>query len=235
MNVIILAGGFGTRLQSVINGLPKPMAPVGRRPFLEYLLDNLKKNGFYNFIFCLHYLAEKVKAHFSDGSKFGVRINYSLEEEPLGTAGAIGLLRDRFDDAFCVVNADTYLEINVQDFIAQHEKRQAFATMALVRVCNPERYGQVGLDDRWRVTGFTEKGQSQIRDGYINAGFYLFDPEVFTYIPANKFVSLEKDVFPAMLKKGEKVYGYPHVANFFDVGIPQDYFKFCRWVASGQP
>lgn len=231
MYTVVLAGGFGTRLQPVLKGLPKPLAPVKNQCFLEYLLGNLKRNGLYDYIFCLYYMAEKVIALFGDGNELGVRISYSLEEIPLGTAGAIELLRGRLKESFFVINADTYLELNVQDCIAGHKRSKAIATLAVTRVFDPGRYGRVLLDPEGFVRGFSEKSEGMPQDGYINAGFYVFEPEIFDYIPENRFVSLEKEVFPALLENGKKISGYSKVTNFFDIGIPSDYDRFRQWIS----
>jgi len=229
MHTVVLAGGFGTRLKSVLKDLPKPLAPVNDKCFLEYLLDNLKRNGLKDFIFCLHYMAEKITDVFDDGSKFGVKIIYSIEKEPMGTAGAIGLLRKELNETFCVVNADTYIELDIPSCIAAHKSSGAIATMAVTQVKDSSRYGRIILDNTGFIKDYTEKNESPLKGGYINAGLYIFEPKVFDYIPANRFVSLEKEVFASLLKEKGVIFSYPHVKNFFDIGIPEDYHNFQQW------
>ena len=229
MQVIILAGGLGTRLYPVLKDLPKPMAPVGNKCFLEIILELMKKNGLTDFIFCVRHMAEKIVAYFGDGSRFGVKISYSTEEVPLGTGGAIGLLRSMINETFCVLNGDTYQELDLEDCIIKHKASGAIGTMTLVKVQDSSRYGQVITDPGGYVTDFHEKGIVE-QESYINAGLYVLERAVFDYIPQNKFVSLEKDVFSAILKDEKKINTYKYVKNFFDIGIPEDYFDFLRWV-----
>ena len=229
MQVIILAGGLGTRLYPVIKDLPKPMAPVGNKCFLEIILELMKKNGLTDFIFCVRHMAEKIVDYFGDGSRFGVKISYSTEVDPLGTGGAIGLLRYVINETFCVLNGDTYQEADLEQCIAQHKASGAIGTMTLVKVRASDRYGQVITDPGGYVTDFREKGIA-VQESYINAGLYVLEPAVFDYIPQNKFVSLEKDVFTAILEDDKKINTYKYVQNFFDIGIPEDYFDFLRWV-----
>lgn len=230
MKTVVLAGGLGTRLRSVVKTLPKPMAPVHGQYFLDYLLDGLKKNGLKDFIFCLHYLAEKIIDHWGDGSRHGITIDYSIEKTPLGTGGALGQVREKLTETFCVVNADTYLELNVPDCLEYHRKKQGLITMALSQVTDLTRYGQVHLDKAGRITRFAEKDAASGVTGYINAGFYLMEPQIIDYIPEDRVVSLETDVFPSVINSPQGLFGYPRAGNFFDIGIPQDYQRFKDWV-----
>ena len=235
MKTVILAGGFGTRLQPVLKGLPKPLAPVNSQCFLEYLLEYLKKNEFYDYIFCLHHMAGKIIEYFGRGDKMGVRIYYSIEENPMGTGGAIGLLRGILNEAFCVVNADTYLELDMKDYIEVHKNSGALATIAVTKVTDICRYGRVELDHDGYVKNFLEKENGSQEEGYINAGMYIFEPGIFAYIPEKQFISLEKEVFPALLQVKEKIKSYSKVENFFDIGIPSDYENFQQWINNAQP
>ena len=235
MHTVVLAGGFGTRLRSVLEDLPKPLAPVGNKCFLECLLCNLKRNGLYDYTFCLHYMADRIAGLFGNGEEYGVNIGYSIEAEPMGTAGAVGLLRDNIKEAFCVINADTYLELDIQDFIAAHKSSGGITTIAVTRVADTGRYGSVVLDEAGCVKGFSEKGESTASDGFINAGLYIFEPEIFSYIPENCFVSMEKSVFPRLLRAGREISTYKNVANFFDIGIPADYESFRQWMTGSDP
>jgi len=229
MKAIILAGGLGTRLYPLLRDLPKPMAPVGTRYFLEIVLDVMKNNGLTDFIFCVCHMADKIINHFGDGSRFGVKISYSIEEAPAGTGGAIGLLRNDIHSTFCVINGDTYQELDLQQCIARHKSSGAIATMSVVKVRDSSRYGQVIIDRDGYVTGFCEKGM-EVQEGLINTGLYILEPAVFNYIPEDKFVSFEQDVLIAMLKCNQKIGTYDHVKNFWDIGIPADYHKFLYWV-----
>lgn len=237
MYAVVLAGGRGTRLYPVVQDRPKPMAPVGNKCFLEIVVAMMKQNGLTEFIFCVCHMAEKIIDYFGDGGKFGVKISYSVESEPLGTGGAIGLLRNVIDDAFCVLNGDTYQELDVRRLIAQHRTKGGIATMTLVKTDNASRYGQVVTDQDGYVIKFGEKDPGRLLDGehgpdglsgLINAGIYVWEPAVFKYIPPRQFSSLEKDILPAVLKANEKIYTYSCVQNFIDIGIPSDYARFVR-------
>lgn len=230
MHAIVLAGGLGTRLYPVLKDLPKPMVPVGNQHFLEIILELMKKNGFMDFIFCVCHMAEKIINYFGDGSRAGVKISYSIEDCPLGTGGAIGLLRNVIKETFCVLNGDTYQELDLQRCIAQHQASEAIGTMTVAKVRDSSRYGQVLTYPDGYVSGFMEKGTG-IQEGLINAGLYILEPAVFDYIPQNKFVSFEKDVLPAILEDHKKIGTYRDVDHFFDIGIPADYYNFVRWVA----
>lgn len=232
MHMVVLAGGLGTRLQPVLNDLPKPLAPVGDKCFMELRLNTFKEYGLVDFTLCLHYMPGKIMEYFGDGSKFGLKINYSIEEKSMGTGGAIGLLRNHLSETFCAINADTCMDLDIQDCIAEHRKSHAIATMVIARVENLSRFGRIELDQDGRIKGFYEKDESLSGSGYINAGFYVFEPGIFDYIPENRSVSLEKEVFPALFEKEEKVNSYPFVENFFDIGIPSDYYRFQQWMDS---
>lgn len=212
----------------VLKDCPKPMAPVGDKLFLEIILELMKKNGMTDFIFCVCYKADKIMNFFGSGGRFGVKIDYSIENVPMGTGGAIGLLRNVLKETFCVLNGDTYQELNLFQCIEQHKACGAIGTMALVKVADSSRFGQVITDPDGFVTGFSEKG-NQVQESFINTGLYVLEPGIFDYIPQNKFVSLEKDVFPGIIEADKRISTYKCVENFFDIGIPEDYYNFVRW------
>lgn len=228
MKSVILAGGRGTRLYPVIKSLPKPMAPVDNRCFLEILVDALKRSGLQDFTFCVSYMEEKIKEYFGDGSRFGVQISYSTEEVPLGTGGAIGLLRQNLHSTFLVFNGDTYQELIIENCLKCHQDSGAIATIAVVEVADSSRYGRV-LNANGYVRSFVEKGESG-QGGVISSGVYVLEPEVFDYIPQGKVVSLEQEVFPALLHHGRPIAIYNGVRNFFDIGLPDDYYGFVDWI-----
>lgn len=230
MKTVVLAGGFGTRLRLVVKDLPKPLAPVNGRFFLDYVLEQLKKNGLKDFIFCLHYQPEKFIKHYGDGSHYGVNITYSIEKEPLGTGGALGLQRNFLSENFCVINADTYLELDIKACLNYHKDKQALMTMALAETDDRKRFGEVELGRKGTVEAFYEKVSSNKPKGYVNAGLYIMKPDIFEYIPQNTQISLERAIFPFIIKSKQALYGYPLVTNFFDIGIPEDYEHFVQWV-----
>ncbi len=224
MKAVILAGGFGKRLRPISYLYPKPMVPINGKPFLEYLMNFLKIQGVSEFILCLHYMADKFIEYFNDGSKFGFKIKYSIEEKPLGTAGAIRKVEDHLDTTFLVLNGDTYLNLNIRRMLRFHQDNGNLGTISLVKMRDTFRYGLVRLSDDRRIIGFSEKARAHVSEGYINAGVYIFEKRILDYIPPNKRVSLEKDILPSILGK-EKIYGFLVDGYFIDIGIPEDYYR----------
>jgi D-glycero-alpha-D-manno-heptose 1-phosphate guanylyltransferase len=221
---IILVGGFGTRLRNVISDLPKPMAPVNGKPFLEYLLLHLHKYGVKNVILSTGHLSEKIVAHF--GNEFrGMKILYSHEESPLGTGGAIKLALSLCgDDEVLVMNGDSFFEIDVKQFSDLHHKSGADVSLALRRVENASRYGRILTNAQNRITDFKEKSDEP-SPGLINAGVYLIRKKIFLdNSPAAASFSIEKDFFEK--KCGQvMIKGFEFKGYFIDIGIPEDYSK----------
>ncbi len=220
---ILLVGGLGTRLRSVVPSAPKPLASVGNKSFLELLTRQLKHQGIRRVILCTGYLADQVETEFGDGRALDLEITYSKEFEPLGTAGAVKLAQSHLGGAseFLVMNGDSFLEINLASLIQFHRDRHALVSMAVVRVEDSSRYGTVQVDSDQKVIGFVEKVGSN-GPGLVNAGVYVFSPEVFQSIPQGRS-SLEKDVFPRLLGNG--VYALEHSGMFIDIGTPEDYAR----------
>jgi len=218
---VLLVGGLGTRLRSVVPSLPKPLASVGDRPFLELLVRQLANQGIRHLVMCTGYLAEQVEAVFGDGRDLGCTIVYSREEIPLGTAGALKCAQHHLqhEREFLVLNGDSFLEIDFNDLFACHKNHNGLATMAVVPVQDGSRYGTVRLDANGRLLGFVEKAGENI-PGIINAGVYVFSSEVLAQIPGGQ-VSLERDVFPKLLHQG--VYAVEQRGLFIDIGTPDDY------------
>lgn len=220
---LLLVGGLGTRLRSAIPSVPKPLASVGKKSFLELLIRQLKHQGIRRLIMCTGYLADQVENEFGDGRGLDIEISYSKELEPLGTAGAAKLAQSYLGNVsqFLVMNGDSFLEIDLRHFIQFHRDRNALVSMAVVRVEDSSRYGTVQVDSNQKVIGFLEKA-GRNGPGLVNGGVYVFDPRVFEYIPDGP-ASLEKDVFPRLLGKG--VYALEHRGMFIDIGTPEDYAK----------
>jgi len=227
--VVILAGGLGTRLRSVVQDVPKPMADIQGKPFLEYLLQLLIQNGYQNFLFLVGYKGDMIKNYFGDGSKFGVNIEYSSEAIPLGTGGALFNAWHKLSDDFFLVNGDTFFDIQyeiMEDFVAGRNPELLIA----LRYSNDlSRYGIIEIDGSYKVISFSEKAQIQENqiDGYINGGVYFVNKkalEPFYEKYVNSPVSLENDILPLLVKLC-KVYGLPIGGKFIDIGIPEDYFS----------
>jgi NDP-sugar pyrophosphorylase family protein len=218
---VLLVGGLGTRLRAMIPSTPKPLAPVGNRPFLELLLRQLAGQEIRQVIMCTGYLAEQIEREFGDGGRMGVAIEYSRESQPLGTGGAIKLA-ERFLQSlpyFLVMNGDSFIEIDFRELIRVHRTHGALVTIAVVPVENAGRYGTVLTDANNRVVEFREK-TGHDSHGLVNAGVYVFSPGVLQYIPCGA-VNLEKAVFPKLLDHG--VYAAKQQGVFIDIGTPADY------------
>ncbi len=221
MKAIILAGGEGTRLKKVISEMPKPMAPVSNRPFLEYLVLQLRQGGIGDIILSTCYRKEVVKSYFGRGEKWGVRITYSEEEKPLGTGGALRKAADLLGPGpgpVMVLNGDSFLEADLRELIEFHTSRDACATMGLAFMEDTSRYGRVETDTGGKVVRFAEKSSGA--PGFINGGVYIFNKEILTSIPEGK-ASLEIEVLPHLVGKG--LYGMEIKGFFRDIGIPDDY------------
>lgn len=221
LKVIILAGGLGTRLRGAIGAVAKPLAPVGERPFLEYVLKFFLSQGFRDLIISCGYGADRITEYFGDGSRFGLRIDYTIERELLGTGGAIKLAEPLIDSGyFFVTNGDTYFEVDLNELLDFHKERGALATMAVAYREDAGRYGRINFGEGGEIMSFEEKSKDGTA-GYINGGVYVFRREVLDVIPARRVCSLETEVFPLLVGKG--LYGFPAGGYFIDIGIPQDF------------
>lgn len=228
MPVVVLCGGLGTRLRPVVAEVPKVLAPVAERPFLGYLLDHLRGQGVREVVLSTGYRGDLVRAYAGDGARWGVQVRYAEEPEPLGTGGALRFTAEAvgLHTSFFVMNGDTFFSGSLGRLARFHRERsEAIASMALVRVERPDRYGTVALEpERGRVVGFAEKQLGHEGGGWINAGVYVLEPELIADIPAGRKSSLEGNVFPRWIDQG--LYGCPFEgAVFLDIGTPEDYAR----------
>lgn len=228
MQAILLAGGLGTRLRSVVSDRPKPMALVDGKPFLHYLVEQLKKNGVTDMIFAVGYKGSMIEDYFGDGSRFGIRVLYSYEEEQLGTAGAIkNAMRYIEDEFFYVLNADTFYTIEYDSLVTLQKTTNAKMCLVLRRVEDSTRYGIVTLEGS-RIIGFNEKSEVKC-EGLINGGVYLMSRGLLEEIPDGK-CSLENEMIPMWLSKDYCLSAYVNDGYFIDIGIPEDYFRFQKYI-----
>ncbi|MFH1409450.1 MAG: sugar phosphate nucleotidyltransferase [Nanoarchaeota archaeon] len=218
---IILAGGKGTRLRPITFEIPKALIPVHDKTLTEHLFDLLKLYDVKEVIMAVGHMREKIKKHFGDGSKFGMRIKYAEETEPMGTAGPIRLARNLIKDTFIVQNGDELKNINISEMYAFHKENNALATIALTTIGDPSIYGVAKLDGS-KIQAFVEKPEpGEEPSNLINSGFYILDPKVIDYIP-DGYAMFEKDVFPKLAAEG-KLYGYPFSGQWFDTGNIERY------------
>lgn len=222
MQALILAGGAGTRLRSVLGeSLNKPMAPIANRPFLEYLITHLREQNIVDIVLCVGYHADLIQSYFGAGERWGVSVTYSRESDYLGTGGAVKLAEDLIQgEDFLVLNGDSFFDVNVRAMGRFHRTVGAAATLALARVEDAGRFGVARIDDQQAVVGFTEK-TGAAEPGLINGGVYVLRREVLRLMPRGSACSLERDVFPALV--GHGLYGYPSAGYFIDIGVPADY------------
>ena len=225
---VILAGGLGTRLRPVVADRPKALAMINGRPFLGYLLMQLARAGVREAVICTGYLAEQVRTCFGD-SYAGIRLRYSVETEPLGTGGALRLALPLLAaDSILVVNGDSYFSADLADFHGRHRAAGSLASLLLARVADISRFGAVDLVEGGQIARFEEKG-SAAGPGLINAGVYLLSGEVVRGIPDSGPVSLEREVFPALV--GHGLYGFAQDGKFIDIGTPEDYLAAAAFFA----
>jgi NDP-sugar pyrophosphorylase family protein len=223
---VILAGGEGTRLRPLTLEVPKPLIPLHDRPLIEHLFDLFKRHHIYDIIISVGYKKEKVKEVLGDGLRFGVRLIYLEEDEPLGTAGPLKQGARLFPSTFCVTNGDELKDINIEDMYAQHRATRAWATIALLAVPDPGNYGVAELEGQ-RITRFVEKPPKGLEpSNYINSGFYILEPDIIPLIPQGKSM-LEKDIFPLLARQG-KLYGYFFSGQWYDTGTMERYERAIR-------
>ena len=225
MKVFVLCGGKGTRLRPYTDTAPKPMLRIGGRPILEYVIANLRKNGIKDIVLTVGYLKEKIIGHFGDGSKFGVKITYLIEEEEeLKTAGSIlpGRKLVGPGENFLVIMGDSILGLDISAFARSHEGSNAVATIALKEEEVHFEYGMVEVEDG-KVRKFSEKPTIKY---FANAGAYVFKPEIFGYIRDKS--DFAHDVFPALLKAGKEIRAHPFLEYWVDVGRKADYERYAE-------
>jgi D-glycero-alpha-D-manno-heptose 1-phosphate guanylyltransferase len=222
---IILAGGLGTRLRSVVSDVPKCMAPVNGIPFINFVISYLKNEGVERFILSLGYKSEMIIDHVNK-SFSGLEIEYVIEDKPLGTGGAIKLAcsKAKADDVL-ILNGDTLFNINLSDFAGFHKDKKADFTVALKEMRNFSRYGSVETDKNFAIKAFHEK--TYCEQGFINGGVYALNVNSFMNEALQDVFSFEKDFLETNTGK-KKFYGLPCEYYFIDIGIPEDYDRFIR-------
>jgi mannose-1-phosphate guanylyltransferase len=225
VDAVVLVGGKGTRLRPLTLSTPKPMLPIAGLPFLTHLLSRIAAAGVEHVILGTSYQAAVFEAEFGDGSKLGLQIEYVTEQHPLGTGGGIANVAPRLrHDTVLVFNGDVLSGADLGQLLASHHDNDADLTLHLVRVGDPRAFGCVPTDDDGRVTAFLEKTDDPPTD-QINAGCYVFKREIIDRIPRGREVSIEREVFPALLSDGVRVYGYVDATYWRDMGTPEDFVR----------
>lgn len=226
MKAVILIGGEGTRLRPLTWNIPKAMVPILNKPFLEHMLLYLRKHGINEVVLAMGYLPDPIQGHLGDGSALGIKINYLVEDEPLGTAGAVKNAGKLLTESFLVFNGDIITGINLTEMIERHHALKPKVSIALTPVEDPTAYGVVETDGEGMVQRFREKPKrEEVTSNMINAGIYILEPEVMAMVPEGEKCMFENFVFPGLLAQGEPILSYPSQAYWIDIGTPEKYIR----------
>jgi histidinol-phosphate phosphatase family protein len=238
---IILAGGAGTRLKDRLGDLPKPMIPIDGRPLLEHQVELCRHHGFTDLVFFVHYRADLIEKHFGDGAKWGVRIRYVTEQEPLGTAGAVLAGSSELAERFLVLYGDTMVNVDLGRIWKAHETAKADATLLLHPNDHPLDSDLVEVNEAWRVVAFHNRPHAAGRwfQNLVNAGLYVLEKQpLLIHAPrtthhAPRLLDFGKDLFPAMVTGGATLLGYNSPEFIKDIGTPERYDRVCEQFANG--
>jgi mannose-1-phosphate guanylyltransferase len=228
MKAVILVGGEGTRLRPLTNNTVKAMVPVLNRPFIWYVIEHLKEHYVDTIVLAMGYKPDSVRNYFNINSIPGIKLVYSEEPEPLGTAGAVKYAEQYIDnnEPFFVLNGDIFTDMNLTEMLQVHRKHHAKITISLTPVEDPTRFGVVETDSQQRVKRFVEKpSRDQITTNLINAGVYILEHDVLERIPYGIKSMFERDTFPQLIEEGKPVYGYPTYTYWMDMGTPDKYIQ----------
>lgn len=236
MKAVIMAGGMGTRLKAITGDRPKPMVPLLGKPLMERIVELLHSQGYDDICAAVRYRAGDIMAHFGDGSRFGVSMQYRLEEAPLGTAGAVKNCRDFYgNDDFLVISGDAACDFDLSYLMAQHKKRGAAVTLALCRHSSPLSYGLAVTDSNDRIRSFVEKPVwSRVVTDLVNTGIYIISPRAMEPVPEGLPFDFAKDLFPILLKRDELMLGLDMDGYWCDVGNPLSYYRCCADALEGR-
>jgi NDP-sugar pyrophosphorylase family protein len=230
MQALILAGGKGARLEPLTSDTPKPVVPVGNKPFLATQIQLLKSIGITDIILSLNYNPFAIKEILGDGSALGVRISYLIEPAPMGTAGGYKFAEKSIQSTTIVLNGDILTDIDLHELVRQHKKYDSAATIVLAEVENPAAYGLVEVGENHRISKFLEKPDvdyiERLKINTINAGIYILEPKILSYIPERENYSFEYQLFPDLLRRKENFRAFVAARNYWlDIGTPQRYLQ----------
>jgi mannose-1-phosphate guanylyltransferase/phosphomannomutase len=211
------------------------MVPIVGKPVMEHILHLLKRHGITEVIVTVQYLASNIEDYFGNGSQMGMRITYSREDVPLGTAGSVKNAEDRLTEPFLVISGDALTDYNLTDIIRYHHEKKALATLTLAHVPNPLEYGVIITNEEGHITQFLEKPSwGEVFSDTINTGIYMLDPQIFSYFEKNKQYDFSQELFPYMLNKGDPIYGYIANGYWCDVGNLPEYMRANADVLQGR-
>jgi mannose-1-phosphate guanylyltransferase len=224
VQALVLVGGEGTRLRPLTSNLPKPALRLVDRPFISYMIDWLTRHGVDEVVLACGFRAQRLREVIGDGGDGGPRLRYVEEPEPLGTAGAIRFAAEHLEERFLALNGDVLTDLDLSALIAHHHQQGATATLGLYPVEDPTGYGLISTDADGRITEFLEKPEAaHAGTGNINAGTYVLERSVLELIPAGREVSIEREIFPALVGAG--LYGLPLEGYWMDIGTPDRYLQ----------
>ena len=230
-----MAGGKGTRLRPLTSNQPKPMISIANKPCMEHIVNLLARYGFEDIVVTLEFMPEAIRGYFGGGAEWSVKIEYSVEEEPLGTAGSVKFVEDRLAERFVVVSGDALTDVDLTRALAFHEEREAEVTLVLKEVEDPSEFGIVVVEDDGRVTGFQEKpDEDEVFSYTANTGIYILEPAVLEDIPMGQEYDFSKELFPKLLDEERPVYGYVMEGYWEDIGNIEQYMSAQRDVLDGK-
>ena len=233
--IVILAGGYGTRLRPLTYTRPKPMLPLAGKPVLQHIIESLEKQGFDELIITTNYLCENIIKYFGNGSRFGVRIIYYRENTPLGTAGSVKNCEEHLVDTFGVIQSDNITDLDLKTIFQFHRKKKGIGTLGVLYVDNPQEVGILELDKSDKVVRFLEKPKpEECFSNLANMGAYVLEPEVLDYIPKGKFFDFSKDLYPRLLRLKKAIYGLKTECFWTDVGCFENFMKANKWILDKQ-
>jgi mannose-1-phosphate guanylyltransferase / phosphomannomutase len=227
MKAVVMAGGEGSRLRPLTIRRPKPMVPIAGKPVMEHILNLLKRHGITEVVITVQYLASNIEDYFGNGSQLGMRITYSREDVPLGTAGSVKNAEEQLTEPFLVISGDALTDYNLTSLVKYHQEKKSLATLLLAHVHNPLEYGVIITNEDGHISQFLEKPSwGEVFSDTINTGIYVLDPQVFSYFEKNKQFDFSQELFPMMLKKGDPIYGYVASEGYWcDVGNLSEYMR----------
>ncbi len=234
MKTVILVGGLGMRLRPLTNHTAKPMIPVVNRPFIEYLIELLKRHGLREVILSSYYLPESIRGYFGDGSRFGVSIEYCIEQKPLGTAGAVKNCEPLLNgETFIMFNGDILTDLDLTALVNFHKENGAIATVSLGKVIDPTTYGMIDVAKGRAIRWYEKPSWNEATSRWVNLGACVLEPEVLQTIPPGEQVSIERETFPSLISSRKPIFAFQSLAYWLDIGTPPKYLKAQRNILSG--
>ncbi|MBI5700694.1 NDP-sugar synthase [Candidatus Saganbacteria bacterium] len=226
---LIMAAGYGTRLEPLTLAIPKPMVPIVNKPTMRHNIELLRRHGIRQIVANIHYHPEQIMNYFSDGNNYGIDLNYSYEETLMGTAGGVKRMAcdiAQIDGTFVVLSSDALTDINLRKLIEFHKKKKSKATLALCPVDDIEGFGVVEVGGNGEILQFKEKPKAhEVSGNLVNTGIYVFEPEILDLIPKDKFYDFGKELFPILIEQGIPIFGYRMVEYWSDVGTISAYMR----------